>query len=116
MNPCDSEKENGIDVIFQGKWHLREVKWLEQLEYGAERHWKAPSVRLGLAIRRLENSTNPAVNRLLFSNKGRIRQQKEKDGLHLSFAVPKIRWDSIPPLPQWLLSYKKPLPFKWRLE
>ena len=75
------------------------VKWLEQLEYVAERHWKALSFRLGLAIRRLENSTNPAVNRLLFSNMGRIRQQKERDGLHLSFAVPKIRWGSVPNCP-----------------
>ena len=34
-----------------------------------------------------------------FSNKGRIRQQKERDGLCLSLAVPKIQWDSNPHCP-----------------
>ena len=38
-------------------------------------------------------SDNPVVNRYLYLNQGRIRQQKERDGLHLSFAVPKIQWD-----------------------
>ena len=31
-----------------------------------------------------------------FLIQGRIRQQKEKDGLHLSFAVPTIQWDFNP--------------------
>ena len=34
-----------------------------------------------------------------FSNKGRLRQRKERDGLHLSSAVPKIQWDSNPHCP-----------------
>ena len=33
------------------------------------------------------------------ANKGRIRQRKEKDGLRLSSAVPKIQWDSTPTAP-----------------
>ena len=42
---------------------------------------------------------NPAVNRYLFSNLGRIRQRKERDGLLLSSGVPKIKWDSNPHCP-----------------
>ena len=34
-----------------------------------------------------------------FSNQGRIRQRKERDGLCLSSAVPKIQWDSNPHCP-----------------
>ena len=44
-------------------------------------------------------SVNPAVNGYLFFNSGRIRLQKERDGLCLSSAMPKIQWDSNPPLP-----------------
>ena len=67
----------------------------------AARLWcrKSPyrvSSRLGCAMRL---SVNPAVNGYLFSNKGRIRQRKERDGLHLSSAVPKIQWDSNPHFP-----------------
>ena len=34
-----------------------------------------------------------------FMNQGRLRQQKERDGLRLSSAVPKIQWDSNPHCP-----------------
>ena len=34
-----------------------------------------------------------------FSNYGRLRQQKERDGHCLSSAVPKIQWDSNPHCP-----------------
>ena len=36
---------------------------------------------------------------LHFSNKGRIRQRKERDGLRLSSAVPKMQWDFNPHSP-----------------
>ena len=39
-----------------------------------------------------------------------IGQRKERDGLRLSSAVPKIQLDSNPPLPLQLLGYGKPLP------
>ena len=49
----------------------------------------------------LENSVIPAVDGYwyFFSNLGRIRQRKERDGLHLSTAVPKIQWASNPDCP-----------------
>ena len=34
-----------------------------------------------------------------FFESGRIRQRKERDGLRLSSAVPKIQWDSNPHCP-----------------
>ena len=37
------------------------IEWLEQLGYGAESRWNVVSLRLDLAVRRLENSVNPAV-------------------------------------------------------
>ena len=46
------------------------VEWLERLDYGAESRRKVVSSRLGSAMRRLENSVNPAVNGYLF----RIRE------------------------------------------
>ena len=39
------------------------------------------------------------MNGYLFSNKRRLRQRKEMDGLRLSSAVPKIQWDSNPTAP-----------------
>ena len=36
------------------------VEWLEWLDYGAEGRRKVVSSRLGFAMRRLENSVNPA--------------------------------------------------------
>ena len=38
-------------------------------------------------------------SRVPFSNQRRIRQQKERDGLHLSIAMPKIQYDSNPHCP-----------------
>ena len=56
--------------------------------------------RLGFAMRRLENShCKPISEWVHFSNQGRLRQRKERDGLRLSSAVPKIQWDSNPPPP-----------------
>ena len=40
-------------------------------------------------------------------------QRKVGDGLRLSYAVPKIQWDSNPALPLRLLSNEKPLPFRF---
>ena len=68
------------------------VYWLERLDYGVESRRKVVSSRLGYAMRRLENSVNPAVNGYLF----RIREgegwaprkARERDGLRLSSAVP----------------------------
>ena len=49
---------------------------------------------------RLKNSLcQPSSKWVSFSNQGRIRQQKERDGLHISSAVPKIQWDSNPNCP-----------------
>ena len=66
-------------------------------------HRKSPyrvSSRLGFAMRRLENSLcQPNSKWVPFSNKGRIRQRMERDGLRLSLAVPKIQWDSNPHCP-----------------
>ena len=46
-------------------------------------------------------------------NKGKIRQPKERAGLRLSSAVPKIQWDSNPHCVLTANSYGKPLPFKF---
>ena len=46
------------------------VEWLERLDYGAESRLKFLRSRLAFAMRRLENSVNPAVNGYLF----RIRE------------------------------------------
>ena len=55
------------------------------------------SLRLGFAMQRLETSLcQPSSKWIPFSNLGRIRQQKEKDGRRLSSAVPKIQWESNP--------------------
>ena len=84
------------------------VSWLERRRgrvVRAARLWcrKSPyrvSSRLGCAMRRLENSLcQPSRKWVPFSNKGRIRQRKERDGLRLSSAVPKIQWDSNPHCP-----------------
>ena len=41
----------------------------------------------------------PSKKWVPFSNQGRIRQQKERDGLRLSSAVPKLQCDSYPHCP-----------------
>ena len=68
------------------------VEWLERLDYGAEICRKVASSRLGFDMRRLENSLcQPNIKWVPFSNQGRLRQRKERDGLRLSSAVPKIQ-------------------------
>ena len=47
-------------------------------------------------MRRLENC-QPSSKWVPFSNKGRIRQRKERNGICLSSAMPKIQWDSKSP-------------------
>ena len=70
-------------------------EWLERLGCGAESRRNVVSSRLGLAIRRLENSVcQPSIKWVSFSNHGRTRQRKERDGLRLSFVLSKIQWDS----------------------
>ena len=59
------------------------MEWFECLGYDAESRRKVVSSRLGFAIRRLENSVNPAVNGYLFSNQRKRRQRKETNGLRL---------------------------------
>ena len=59
--------------------------------YGAESRRKVVSSRFGFAMRRLENSVNPAAKWASFSNQERIRQRKEKCGPRLSSAMPKIQ-------------------------
>ena len=44
-------------------------------------------------------SVEPSSEWVPFSNEGRLRQRKERDGLRLSSAVPKIQWDSNPNCP-----------------
>ena len=80
------------------------VKWLERLDYGAEG-------RLGqLAIGKPSLSAQQIpINGCLFSNQGRIKQQKEKDGVRPSNAIAKIKWLSKPPLPLRPIGYGKPL-------
>ena len=76
------------------------VEWLERLDYGAESRRKGVSSRLGFAMRRLENSDCQHSSKWVpFSNKGRLRQRKERNGLRLSLAVLKIQWDSTPHCP-----------------
>ena len=44
------------------------VEWLEWLSYRAGSRLKVESPRLGFAIRRLENSVNPALNGTFFES------------------------------------------------
>ena len=52
------------------------VEWWERLGYGAESRCKIVSSRLGFAMRRLENSINPAVNGYLFSELVKDKEAK----------------------------------------
>ena len=74
------------------------AEWLEQLGYGAESCWKVVSSNLPFTILGLENSVNQHIW-VPVSNQGKIRQQKERDGLRLSCAVLKIQWFSNPHCP-----------------
>ena len=76
-------------------WCSAVVEWLERLCYGAESRLKTVSSRLGFLTGRLENSfCQPSFKWVHFSNCGRLRQRKERDGFHLSSPVPKIQWGS----------------------
>ena len=48
----------------------------------------------GLRHRPVNSRCQPSTKWLPFSNCGKIRQRKERAGLRLSSAVPKIQWDS----------------------
>ena len=75
-------------------------EWLERLGYGTESCHKACVQGWALPCDDWKTlSVNPAVNGYLFQIKGRIRQQKERDGLRLSSAMPKMQWDSNPHCP-----------------
>ena len=78
----------------------RRGQWLERLDYGAESRLKVVSSRLSFALRRLKNShCQPSSEKVPFSNYGKLRQRKERGGLGLSSAVPKIQWKSNPHSP-----------------
>ena len=65
------------------------VEWLERLGYGAESRHKVVCSRLGTAMQRLENSLcQPSSKWIPFSNKGRLRQRKERDGQRLGTLTP----------------------------
>ena len=70
------------------------VEWLERLVHVAESRRNVVRSRLGFA-----KLYQPSSKLVPFSNQGRIRQRKEKDGPRLSFAVSKMQWGSYPPLP-----------------
>ena len=55
-----------------------------------------------------EKLCQPSCNWESFSNHGRIRQRKQRDGLRLSSAVPKITPTALTAIK--LLDYGKPLP------
>ena len=76
------------------------VERLERRGFGAESHRKVVSSKLRFAIRLQENFLcQPSRKWVTFSNQGKIRQRKGRDGLRLSFAVPMIQWDSNPTAP-----------------
>ena len=55
--------------------------------------------RLGYAMRRLENSVSTQQKMGTFFELGKDKAAKERDGLRLSSAVPKIQWVSNPHCP-----------------
>ena len=76
------------------------VEWLEQLGYGAESRriaWVRGSAAPFGDWKTL--SVNTTENGYLFRIREGIRQRKERDGLRLLSAVPKIQWDSNPHCP-----------------
>ena len=93
------------------------VEWLERCGYGAESRRKVVSSRLGFAIRLWENFfCQPSSKWVTFANQGKIRQQKERDGLRLSFAVPMIQRNSNPTAPTAIRLWETfTLTFRWGL-
>ena len=75
-------------------------EWLERLYYGAESRRKVVSSRLGFAVRRLENFLcQPSSEWVPFSNKRRIRQRNEKDGLRVHQLCPRYNGTLTPTAP-----------------
>ena len=73
------------------------VELLEPLDYSAERRRKVEAGLRHATTGKLSQSTSSKW--VPFLNKGRLRQRKERDGLCLSSAMPKIEWDSNPHCP-----------------
>ena len=68
------------------------VEWLERLGYSAESRRKALVRGWASPCEDWKNSLcQPSSKWVSFSNKGKIRQRKERDGLRLSSAMPKIQ-------------------------
>ena len=79
------------DHSFYAKLERRRSSVVRAAWLRCRKRRKVLSSRLGFAIRRLKSSLcQPNSKWVPSSNQRRIRQQKEKDGLCLSSAVPKI--------------------------
>ena len=63
--------------------------WLEQFGYGAEL-LEGLKFKAGLCHMTTEKLCQPSSKWVPFSNQGKVRQQKERNGLCFLFAVPKI--------------------------
>ena len=72
-------------------------------------------IGIKLTIQCLENSCYQPSKGISVSYQ-RIRELKERDRLHLSYAMPKIQWPSNLSLSLWLLGYGKPLLFIYYLD
>ena len=84
-----------LNFVYQKRGTV--VEWLERLGYSAERRRQVVRSRLGFVMRRLENCFCQSIRKWVpFSNQGRIKRGKMRDGLRFSFVVPKIYWDSRP--------------------
>ena len=85
--------------------------------YGAENRQKVVSSRLGFAIRlRKTFLCQPSSKWVTFSNQGKIRLRKGRDGLRLAFVVPMIQWDSNPTAPTAIRLWETfTLTFRWGL-
>ena len=65
------------------------IEWLERLGYGAERKVVVQTLAWPLMTGKHCQCSSKLVP---VSNQGKIRQQKERDELNLSYAVLKIQW------------------------
>ena len=68
------------------------TEWLDTLGYGAESH----TYESGFGSRRMGNSLSTQQPSGTFSDQGMERQRKDRNGLKLSNAVPKILWATGP--------------------
>lgn len=89
--------------------HSINMRRLEMLRYVAEGHGFESG--LGHLASGKLSLCNPSCKWVSFSNHRRIRQLKERDGLCLSHAVPKIQLASNLTLPLQSLGFGKMLPF-----